>query len=118
MRVFILTRKRLAIIGAALAVVLCLGIFRISDNDVAVAANASQRSIPIYCVETDEKKVSISFDAAWGNEQTQNLLDTLDKYNVKTTFFLVGDWVRNYPDDVKNIAKAGHDIGNHSNTHP
>ena len=118
MRVFILTRKRLAIIGAALAVVFCLGIFRISDNDVAVAANASQRSIPIYCVETDEKKVSISFDAAWGNEQTQNLLDILDQYNVKSTFFLVGDWVRNYPEDVKNIAKAGHDIGNHSNTHP
>lgn len=118
MRVFILTRKRLAIIGAALAVVLCMGIFRISDNDVAVAANASQRSIPIYCVDTDEKKVSISFDAAWGNEQTQNLLDTLEQYKVKSTFFLVGDWVRNYPDDVKNIAKAGHDVGNHSNTHP
>lgn len=118
MRVFILTRKRLAIIGAALAIVLCMGIFRISDNDVAVAANASQRSIPIYCVDTNEKKVSISFDAAWGNEQTQNLLDTLEKYKVKSTFFLVGDWVRNYPDDVKNIAKAGHDVGNHSNTHP
>ncbi len=118
MKVFILTRKRMAIIGAALAVVLCLGIFRISDSDIAVAANASQRSIPIYCVDTDEKKVSISFDAAWGNEQTQTLLDILDKYNVKSTFFLVGDWVRNYPEDVKNIAKAGHDIGNHSNTHP
>ena len=67
----------MAIIGAALAVVLCLGIFRISGNDVAVAANASQRSIPIYCVDTDEKKVSISFDAAWGNDQTQTLLDIL-----------------------------------------
>lgn len=118
MRVFILTRKRLAVIGAALAVVLCLGIFGVSNNDVAVTANASQRSIPIYCVDTDEKKVSISFDAAWGNEQTQTLLDTLEKYNIKSTFFLVGDWVRNYPDDVKKIAKAGHDVGNHSNTHP
>ncbi len=118
MKVFILTRKRLAVIGAALAVVLCLGIFGVSNSETAVAANASQRSIPIYCVDTDEKKVSISFDAAWGNEQTQSLLDTLEKYNVKSTFFLVGDWVRNYPDDVKNIAKAGHDVGNHSNTHP
>ena len=118
MKVFILTRKRLAIIGAALAVVICMGVFRISDKDAAAAANASQRSIPIYCVDTDEKKVSISFDAAWGNEQTQTLLDTLAKYKVKSTFFLVGDWVRNYPDDVKKIAKAGHDVGNHSNTHP
>ena len=90
MKVFILTRKRLAVIGAVLAVVICMGIFRISEKDVAVAANASQRSIPIYCVDTDEKKVSISFDAAWGNEQTQTLLDILAKYKVKSTFFLVG----------------------------
>ncbi len=118
MKVFILTRKRLAVIAAALAVVLCMGIFRFADRDVAVAANAAQRSIPVYCVETDQKKVSISFDAAWGNEQTQSLLDTLKQYNLHATFFLVGDWVRKYPEDVKNIAKAGHDVGNHSDTHP
>ncbi len=118
MKVFILTRKRLAVLGAALAVLFCVGVFGLSNNDDAVAASTTQRSIPIYCVETDEKKVSISFDAAWGNEQTQTLLDILDEYKVKSTFFLVGDWVRNYPDDVKAIAAAGHDVGNHSNTHP
>lgn len=118
MKVFILTRKRLAVLGVFLAAVCCLGIFGISKSDDAVAASTTQRSIPIYCVETEEKKVSISFDAAWGNEQTQTLLDILDKYKIKSTFFLVGDWVRNYPDDVKAIAKAGHDVGNHSNTHP
>lgn len=118
MRVFILTRKRLAIIGTALAIVCCLGIFRIAGSDTAVSASTTERNIPIYCVQTEEKKVSISFDAAWGDEQTHTLLDILDKYKVKSTFFLVGDWVRNYPDDVKDIAAAGHDIGNHSNTHP
>lgn len=118
MKVFILTRKRLAVLGTALAVLLCLGIFRIAGGSDAVAVSTTERKIPIYNVDTDEKKVSISFDAAWGNEQTQSLLDTLDKYNVKATFFLVGDWVRNYPDDVKAIAEAGHDVGNHSNTHP
>lgn len=118
MKVFILTRKRLAVLGVFLAAVCCLGIFGISKSDDAVAASTTQRSIPIYCVETAEKKVSISFDAAWGNEQTQTLLDILDKYKIKSTFFLVGDWVRNYPDDVKAIAKAGHDVGNHSDTHP
>ena len=118
MKVFILTRKRLAVLGTALAVLFCVGIFGTVNNDDAVAASATQRSIPIYCVETDEKKVSISFDAAWGNEQTQTLLDTLEEYDVKSTFFLVGDWVRNYPDDVKAIAEAGHDVGNHSDTHP
>ncbi len=118
MKIFILTRKRLMAIGAALAVVCCIGAANLAKDNEAVAANAEQRNIPIYCVETDEKKVSISFDAAWGNEQTQSLLDTLAKYNIKSTFFLVGDWVRNYPDDVKAIAAAGHDVGNHSNTHP
>lgn len=118
MKVFILTRKRLMAIGAALAVVCCIGVINVAKGDAAVPANTTQRNIPIYCVESNEKKVSISFDAAWGNEQTQNLLDTLKEYNVKSTFFLVGDWVRNYPDDVKAIAKAGHDVGNHSNTHP
>ncbi len=118
MKVFILTRKRMTVIAAALALLLCVGIFRIAGTDKAVAASASERRIPIYSVGTEEKKVSISFDAAWGNEQTQTLLNVLDKYKVKATFFLVGDWVRKYPDDVKAIAKAGHDVGNHSNTHP
>ena len=76
------------------------------------------KSTPISYVGTKEKKVSISFDASWGNDKTQLILDTLDQYDVKATFFLVGIWVREYPDDVKNIANAGHDIGNHSNTHP
>ena len=76
------------------------------------------KELPIYSVETNEKKVAISFDAAWGNEYTSFILDTLDKYNIKSTFFLVGFWVDKYPEDVKEIAKRGHDVGNHSTTHP
>ena len=118
MKVFILTRKRLTVMGAVLALLMCAGIFKAASGGNAVSVSAAERRIPIYCVDTQEKKVSISFDAAWGDEQTQSLLDTLDKYNVKSTFFLVGDWVRKYPEDVKAIAKAGHDVGNHSDTHP
>ncbi len=86
-------------------------------NNVA-QAEQSKRKIPIYSVRTDEKKVALSFDAAWGADDTDSLLATLKKHNVKATFFLVGDWVRKYPDEVKRIAEAGHDIGNHSNKHP
>ena len=118
MRVFILTRKRLAALGAALALIICAGVVGAKRQELSLAVNAGGRSIPIYCVQTEKKQVSLSFDAAWGNEQTQTLLDILSKYNVKSTFFLVGDWVRTYPDDVKKIAAAGHDVGNHSNTHP
>ncbi len=119
MKVFILTRKRLLTLGAV-AVVLCFGcLVRIfGDDAVAVTSSAQERSIPIYCVDDNDNRVSISFDAAWGNEQTESLLDTLEEYDVTATFFLVGDWVRNYPDDVKAIYDAGHDVGNHSDTHP
>ena len=73
-----------------------------------------ERKLPIYCVDTDKPQVAISFDAAWGNEDTETLLSILDKYNVKTTFFMTGGWIESYPEDVKKIAAAGHDLGNHS----
>ncbi len=75
------------------------------------------KELPIYCVETDKKYVSISFDAAWGNEDTAKILDILAKNEVTTTFFMTGGWVDSYPEDVKAIANAGHDLGNHSQNH-
>jgi len=84
----------------------------------AVFSIAAKRDLPIYCVNTDEKKIAISFDAAWGADDTDNLLKTLADNNVKTTFFMCGYWVDKYPDEVKKILSAGHDIGNHSATHP
>lgn len=78
---------------------------------------AGKKALPIYCVQTDEKKISISFDAAWGADDTIKLLDILDKHNVKTTFFMTGGWVSTYPDMVKEIYNRGHDLGNHSENH-
>jgi len=78
----------------------------------------SSRALPIYSVETDQRQVALSLDAAWGDEQTEAILDILDRYQVKATFFLVGYWVDTYPEDVKAIAERGHVIGNHSSTHP
>lgn len=76
------------------------------------------RQLPIYCVDTEEKKVAISFDAAWGDQFTDGILEILDRYNIKSTFFLVGFWVDKYPDEVRKIKEKGHDVGNHSSTHP
>ncbi len=53
----------------------------------------------------------------WGNEDTGRILSILDKLNVKVTFFMTGSWVESYPDDVKAIYEAGHDLGNHSERH-
>ncbi len=90
----------------------------VSSTVQAVQTAASPKENPIYRVESDKKQVAISFDAAWGNEQTAELLDILDEHDVKATFFLVGSWVDNYPESVKEIAARGHDVENHSNTHP
>ncbi len=84
---------------------------------VTVSNTVNGRELPIYSVETPDKKVALSFDAAWGNEDTQSILDTLAKYNVHATFFMTGGWVANYPEDVKKIQAAGHDLANHSENH-
>lgn len=76
------------------------------------------RRIPVYNVEKTEKVMSLSFDAAWGNEDTQQLIDILAQYNVKATFFVVGEWVDKYPESVKALSDAGHEIMNHSDSHP
>lgn len=76
------------------------------------------KKLPIYWVDTKEKKVAISFDCAWGNEHTKQILDILDQYDVKTTFFMVKFWAEKFPEDVLEISKRGHEIGNHSSTHP
>lgn len=75
------------------------------------------RELPIYCVDREDKKVALSFDAAWGNEDTANILDILKMHDVHVTFFMTGGWVESYPDDVKAILAAGHDLGNHSENH-
>jgi len=82
------------------------------------AVSATPRLLPIYGVETTEKKVAISFDAAWGAERTPEILDVLDRYGVKTTFFLVGFWIDAHPDVLREIDRRGHEIGNHTATHP
>ncbi len=118
MRLLILTKRSLISIGFCLLIGAATAAIAITSTVRAVQTASTPREIPIYYVETDKKQVAISFDAAWGNEQTDTLLEILDKYKVKTTFFLVGDWVDKYPESVKKIADKGHDIGNHSNTHP
>lgn len=107
--------KRLLPLGAFLLLIAAAGGY-LSQN-ISVSSNTSGRELPIYCVDTEEKKVALSFDAAWGNEDTQQILDILKKHNVHVTFFMTGSWVDNYPEDVKAILAAGHDLGNHSENH-
>ncbi len=83
-----------------------------------VISSAPERDVPIYSVDTKEKKLAISIDSCWGANYTKRLLEILKEHHVKTTFFLTGIWVKKYPDIVREIAADGHEIGNHSTTHP
>lgn len=97
--------------------VLAVCMFTVVNHPAIVGASAATRQLPIYCVQRDQKMAALSFDAAWGNEDTQQLIDILAKYNVKVTFFVVGDWVDKYPESVKALHDAGHEVMGHSNHH-
>ncbi len=112
MKMIVITRKH---IMAASCIVLSLVMLLVGG--VVSYANR-ERLLPIYCVETDEKKIAISFDAAWGNDDTETLINILAEYDVPATFFVVGAWVDKYPESVKQLSDAGHRIENHSNSHP
>ena len=112
MKCLVITKKQLM---TALCLVCAVSITVIGS--VSVFAN-NDRLLPIYCVETDKKQVAISFDAAWGNDDTEELIKILKEYEVPATFFVVGAWVDKYPESVEALHKAGHQIQNHSNTHP
>ena len=92
-------------------------IFAVVCSPRVVGASAAARKLPVYCVQRDGKYVSLTFDAAWGNEDTQQLIDILGKYHVSATFFVVGDWAEKYPESVKALHDAGHEVMNHSNHH-
>ena len=112
--IFVLSRRRLTAAACALA---AAAMFLAVNLPVAVTASASTRQLPIYCVQRDQPLISISFDAAWGNEDTQQLIDILERYQVKATFFVVGEWVDKYPESVQALHEAGHEVMNHSDTH-
>ena len=113
LKLFLVKRKMLTAAACALAAALMFT----AVNVPAVVASAASRQLPIYCVERDQKMISVSFDAAWGNEDTQQLIDILGRYNVRATFFVVGEWVDKYPESVKALHDAGHEVMNHSNDH-
>ncbi len=134
MRVIIVKRNTLiAAVGIVLAliagVVLALMLWNgsiapamgvaayVGEYELNVLAG-KQRELPVYAVEQSEPVIALTIDAAWEDDKTEFILETLKKYEVKATFFLCGVWVEAYPQHVKEIAADGHEIGNHSMTHP
>lgn len=110
--------KAVTLAVAVLVLAGLLGVrYRNEGSLLPTSASAGGKELPIYCVQTEEPKIALTFDAAWGNEDTKQIMEILKKHNVKVTFFMTGGWVESYPDDVKMILAEGHDLGNHSQNH-
>lgn len=112
--VIVLPKKKLTIIAVALAV---CAIFYAVNNPSIVGASATTRQLPIFSVRRDYKVVSLTFDTDGDDEHTEALLAILEKYNIKATFFVVGQWAERYPESLAMIHAAGHEVQSHSDTH-
>lgn len=109
---------KLVVTVVSVLLIVCLSAVTKVMGASVVYFNGTTRKLPIYSVEREDKKISISFDCAYGDEFTIGLLDVLDEYKAKCTFFATEFWVKNFPDKAKEIVKRGHDLGTHSKTHP
>lgn len=92
--------------------------FSIGKNAIQTSSVINQKLLPIYNVQTDENKIAFTMNCAWNADDIDSILETLNKNNVKITFFMVGDWIEKFPDAVKKIYESGNEIASHSNTHP
>ena len=97
------------LVGAGIIIMAVMSSFKVA---------AADRKLPIYGVDRADNKIAVTFDCAWGNSNTDLLLGLLKDADVKATFYVTGEFCDKYPEDVKKMYDAGHEIGNHSNTHP
>lgn len=140
MRVFVLTKRTLLLIGiAAVAIIAVLLFFLLWDGgapkkdrvtvptmvevggveeyELEVLAG-KMKELPVYNVQRDDNKIALTIDAAWEDDKTDFILEELNRQGIKATFYLCGEWVDKYPQHVREIYNQGHELGNHTNTHP
>ena len=92
-----------------------------SEKEAIMTSSTNEKYLPIYNVKTEENKVALTMNCAWNADdidQILEILEVLKDNNVKITFFIVGDWIEKYPEAIKKIYEAGHEIGTHSDTQP
>lgn len=117
---FLVVKRSTIIIAAIAAAVIAIAMTAVYYTGAAsIYNNVSPKKVPIYSVETDEKKVALTFDAAWGAEKTLGIRDVIEQKEAYATFFLVSFWAEKYKDTLKTLASSDRiEIGTHSATHP
>ncbi len=116
MKIFVLSKDTILIY--ALVILVLVGMFTVGTMSESVITNATAPSeIPIYRVNTDSKKIAITFDAAWEDTDTDQIIALLKENNAKASFFMVGGFIDRYPQAVKKFHDNGHEVLNHSDSH-
>ena len=101
------SKKRIA--SAFISLLLLLRLFNFS----------SYAEVKVYrSVETAKKQVALTFDDGPHPTLTPKILEILARYNVPATFFMVGQNIFYYPEAARAVIDAGHEVGNHTFTHP
>lgn len=113
MKFFVIKAKHIFICIFSL-IVLC--VFAASGG-IGAVFKVGNREIPIYSVQRDDDRIALTFNCAWSDDDIDSILKTLASYDVKCTFFIVGEWAEKHPDSVRLIKEHGHEIANHSYSH-
>ncbi len=113
MKIFLLRRIWFTAGACLLA---ALAILWVVNHPAVAGASAAPRELPIYSVQRDYKVCSLTFDAAWGT-RTPAADRNIGEISGKGDVFVVGFWVDKFPESVKALAEAGHEIMNHSDRH-
>lgn len=113
MKIFVLSKRAAVLYPVLVLLVTVVGVF---SKTSYVSTNAV-RQLPIYSVQREDKKISLTFDSAWEDTDTEKIIEVLNKYGVSATFFVTGDFVDRCPKSVKAFYDAGHEIANHSDMH-
>lgn len=116
-KIMIIDIKKVYVIVLLIFILILCGVMKKYSNEQIKEVINQNRLIPVYSVETQEKKVAITFDCAWGADDIDDIIDVLEQNEINATFFTVGTWVDKYEDAVQKLVDAGQEIGNHSNSH-
>ena len=111
------TKLPTLVLALCLVLAFFVGSIAIADSGASEVFLKNKRKIPIYGVQTEQKKIALSFDAAYGSDKTEKIMEILKSYGANATFFLVGFWVDKYPEMTQKISEQGFEIGTHSNEH-
>lgn len=111
-------KVRRRILGLVFVMVLGILIFLSAEGVKKMVPATGSGDNPLFQVATTKPLAALVINVAWGEEYLPDLLAVLDEHEAAATFFMVGNWVEQFPELTKDIAAKGHELGNHSWSHP